>query len=110
MGISVKCRSRTKAGSEKEAITFPFDEFDKANAACTSFGCDLYYALVVDASDVIRCFLLPFDAMKRHATGVEGKQRYWQMSDSFLHDYCNDAEIQRLELKTTSCNWLDATP
>ena len=35
--------------------------FEKADAACKAFGCKPYFAIVIDAADVIRAFLMPMD-------------------------------------------------
>lgn len=57
MGISVKCRSR-KAGTEKESVTIRQGDFPKVEAACKGFECHPYFAIVVDAGDSIRAFIL----------------------------------------------------
>src|SRR5437667_9320111 len=57
MGISVKSRSR-KEGTEQAYITIPNDNFTKAKAACAAFGCVPYFAIVIDAGEIIRAFIL----------------------------------------------------
>src|ERR1700723_260056 len=83
MGISVKCRSR-KDGTEKDSVTLPSDGFEKASKTCKTFGCEPFYAIVVDGASFIRCFLIPMIEVEQLATnGIDGR-RYWQMADKFL--------------------------
>jgi Holliday junction resolvase-like predicted endonuclease len=58
MGVSVKSRTRTE-GAEEEYVSIPNENFAKAEAACKAFGCLPYFAIVVDAGDTVRGFLLP---------------------------------------------------
>jgi hypothetical protein len=60
MGISVKSRCRT-SGKEENEVRVPRQEFTKTSAACAAFGCQPYFALVVDAANTIRCFLLTME-------------------------------------------------
>src|SRR6185295_6261025 len=57
LGISVKSRSR-QTGTENSHLALPHEGFVKAKAACDAFGCTPYIALVVDAGERIRVFLL----------------------------------------------------
>ena len=107
LGISVKCRSRYD-GTERDNITLPEDEFDKAREACDAFGCVPYYAIVVDGADVIRCFVLPLSRLEQVAGGTVGKKRYWQMSDRRLTEYRADPLIKMFELQTSACSWREA--
>jgi len=45
MGISVKSRTRSE-GAESEYVSIPNENFDKAEAACKSFGCVPYFVSV----------------------------------------------------------------
>ena len=56
MGISVKSRSRN-IGAEEEYVSIRNHNFDKVEAACKSFECVPYFAIIVDAGDTIRGFL-----------------------------------------------------
>jgi len=58
MGISVKSRTRSE-GAEDEYVSIPNENFEKAEAACNAFGCVPYFAIVVDAGDTVRGFILP---------------------------------------------------
>lgn len=103
MGISVKSRSRSE-GAEAEYVSIPNDNFDKAETACTAFGCIPYFAIVVDAGDRIRGFLLPMSHLlalfprKKTASG-------WKMSESFLTQYAQDQEIKYFEFHTETIKW-----
>ncbi len=57
MGISVKSRCRT-AGTKKTAVTVVRHDLNKVDAACQAFGCEPYFAVVVDARDRIQVFIL----------------------------------------------------
>jgi Holliday junction resolvase-like predicted endonuclease len=106
MGISVKSRSRTE-GSEEEYVTIPNDNFDKANAACKAFGCVPYFAVVVDAADSIRGFILPMEHLltlfPKCKTAVG-----WKMSKRYLAQYAVDPEIKSFEYKTKTTRWWTA--
>ena len=72
MGISVKSRSRF-AGSESVSLSWKVD-YRKVDQACEAFRCQPYYAIVVDAGDRIRLFLVS----KKHfmAVAKQGRRRY----------------------------------
>src|SRR5687767_1281979 len=56
MGISVKARSRS-TGTEETHIKIERSNIEKLQQACEAFGCTPYFAIVIDAGPVIRCFL-----------------------------------------------------
>jgi hypothetical protein len=87
------------------SINLPPDGFAKARSACKAFGCVPYYAIVVDAASVIRCFLISLDHLERIAGGAEDGMRFWQMSDKCLSAYRADALIKGFELHITECSW-----
>jgi len=103
LGISVKSRSRTE-GTEKEYVSIPNDNFGKADAACKAFGCVPYFAVVVDAGDTIRGFIL---SMARLLTLYpKGKTAAgWKMSDEHLRQYESDPDIKTFEFKTKTTKW-----
>jgi hypothetical protein len=104
MGISVKARSRYE-GTEKTSVNLPPDGFLKAEKACAAFGCEPYYGIAVDAGEVIRCFLLPLDHLKKLAGGSVPGMRYWGMADCHVARYRTDPLVQRFELQITTCSW-----
>lgn len=103
MGISVKSRCRTEE-TEEEYVSIPNDNFQKAEAACDAFGCVPYFAIVVDAGDTIKGFLLP---MKRLLTYFpKGKTASgWKMSRQHLEKYSRDSEIKTFVFTTKTTNW-----
>jgi len=103
MGISVKSRSRF-TGTKSDSINLSHDGFDKAREACHAFGCQPYYAIVVDADGFIRCFLLPLSYLEGLASG-RADMSYWRMSPAQLALYRSDKSIIFFELRETACNW-----
>ena len=103
MGISVMSRCR-REGSEDEYLSIPNDNFAKAEAACRAFGCVPYFAIVVDAADTIRAFIVPaarlreYFPLRRRASG-------WRMSEAYLQRYREDALIMGFEFKTKTSRW-----
>lgn len=57
MGISVKGRSR-QAGKENDFLNISNDNFEKIDKACAAFGCEPYFAILVDAVNSIYAFIL----------------------------------------------------
>lgn len=109
MGISVKCRSRYE-GTEKESVNLPPDGFEKARRACEAFNCVPYYAVVVDGSETIRCFLLSLAHLEKVAGGTGDGMRYWQMSDQRIAEYGTDPLVRGFELRTVKCSWRELGP
>ncbi len=105
MGISVKSRSRNE-GAEEEYVSIPNGNFKKAEAACKAFGCVPYFAIVVDADNVIRAFLLSLDhllevsPMKKTAAG-------WKMTKKAIATYERDIDIMIFKLNTETIRWWD---
>ena len=103
LGISVKSRSR-QTGTENSHLALPHEGFVKAKAACDAFGCTPYLALVIDAGDRIRVFLLSLRHLQKLFPGGR-KVSAWQMSDSFLKKYYADPKIAIFELATRGEKW-----
>jgi hypothetical protein len=103
LGISVKSRCRT-TGTEAECVSIPADNFEKAAAACKAFGCVPYFAIVIDAADSIRGFILP---MSRLLALCPPRDRgsYWKMSPRFLQKCSEDPEVKLFEFQTRTNNW-----
>jgi Holliday junction resolvase-like predicted endonuclease len=107
MGISVKNRSRNK-GTENDYLSIPNGNFEKVENACKTFGCLPYFAIVVDAADTIRAYilsqehLLELHPMKKRAAG-------WRMDEKWLDIYQKDDKIMKFEFKTKTINWWDKT-
>lgn len=103
MGISVKSRSRN-IGSEEDYITIRNSNLQKAEEACRDFSCIPYYAIVVDAGNTIRGFLLSMN----HLLEIfpKGKTQVgWKMRKRNLEQYSSDPEIKTFIFKTETTNW-----
>lgn len=103
MGISVKSRSRNE-GKDETYVKIPNDNFDKAEAACAAFGCVPYFAIVVDAGDTIRAFLMSMS----HLLQLSPKRQTaagWRMTQAALGQYYRDREIMIFEMHTKTVNW-----
>ena len=103
MGVSVKSRSRTE-GSETEHVTIPNAHRDKVEAACAAFGCVPYFAVVVDAGDIIRGFIVPMRRLLE--IFPRGKTASgWKMRKADLDQYATDPEIMSFEFRTSTTKW-----
>jgi len=103
MGISVKSRSRSR-GNESEFMSIPKDNFEKAKSACDAFGCIPYFAIVIDAGDSIKGFILSMS----HLLGIFPMGRAtcaWKMTPKYLESYYKDAGIKVFEFQTTTKTW-----
>jgi Holliday junction resolvase-like predicted endonuclease len=103
MGISVKSRSRN-IGAEEEYVSIPNTNFSKVEAACEAFGCMPYFAIVVDAGNTIRGFILSMDHLLK--ISPKGKTSSgWKMSKRYLELYEKDPDIKMFEFKTRTTRW-----
>ena len=103
MGISVKSRTRNE-GAEEEHVTIPNENFDKAEAACKAFGCVPYFAIIVDAGDTVRGFILPLvHLLKLFPKGKTASG--WKMSKAYLDRYSKDRQIKSFVFRTETTNW-----
>ena len=103
MGISVKSRTRSKGG-EGESVTIQNKNFNKANIACKAFGCIPYFAIVVDADDTIRGYILPMaHLLKIHPKGKRSSE--WKMGRAYINKYAEDKQIKSFAFKTETMNW-----
>ena len=103
MGISVKSRSRTEE-QEDEYVSIPNDNFDKAEKACAAFGCIPYFAIVVDAGETIRGFILPMaKVLTLFPKGKAGSG--WKMTEPYLARYAADPAIQVFAFQTKTMRW-----
>jgi hypothetical protein len=103
MGISVKSRTRT-IGTEDEAINIPNDQFEKAKRACNEWGLVPYFALIADAADVIRVFIVSMShLLEKVPRGVSVCS--WKMTKKALAQYNADSAIMAFELHTKTLSW-----
>lgn len=103
MGISVKSRCRNK-GAEEEYITITNSNFVKAKAACIAFGCVPYFAIVVDAGNTVRGFIISMDhLLKLFPKGK--KASGWKMRKKYLEQYSKDSQIKTFVFATETTRW-----
>jgi len=103
MGISVKSRSRT-TGTEEDYVTIPNPHIEKVEAACATFGCVPYFAVVVDAGDIVRGFIVSLNHLLE--LFPKGKSASgWKMSKFYMNQYAMDPEIKRFEFNTRTIHW-----
>jgi hypothetical protein len=103
LGISVKSRSR-QVGTESSHLALPHKGFIKAKAACNAFRCVPYVALVIDAGEKLRVFLLSLRHLQKLVPGGR-KVSAWQMSETFLRKYYSDPNIKVFEFSAHSQKW-----
>ncbi len=103
MGIAVKSRSRN-TGTEKESLSIPNENFDKARKACDAFRCTPYFAIVVDAADAIRVYLMTMDHLLQIAPKRE-RLSHWKMTPAAIRQYQADEAIKCFEFQTKTCRW-----
>ena len=103
MGISVKSRCRN-LGKENTHLSIPNDDIDKAEAACEAFRCVPYFAMVVDAGEIVRAFILPMK--KLLSMFPKGKAVVnWKMRAQYLARYASDRDIMSFEFTTRTTRW-----
>ena len=104
MGISVKSRSRSR-GKGQEHLSIRSDNFAKTTAACEAFGCVPYFAIVIDADDLIRAYLLSMERLLEiHPVGRTASS--WSMHERAQAAYAADPTIKCFTFQTqTECWW-----
>jgi hypothetical protein len=102
MGISVKSRTRLN-GTEFDSVNIKADNFKKIDIACAAFHCQPYFAIVVDAKDSIKVFILT----KSHLLELfpERTNSYWKMTAKHIAQYANDPQIMAFELQAQHGCW-----
>jgi hypothetical protein len=103
LGISVKCRSRA-VGTENTNVNLPMDGFVKARKACEAFGCQPWYAIVIDTGETIRGYLVSLAHLEQ-IVGGDSEMRYWRMALRHQSTYEKDPEIKSFELRVESTSW-----
>ncbi len=103
MGISVKSRSRS-TGKEYQHLNILKKDFIKIKKACSSFGCNPYFAIVVDELDKIFVFIISLDELlKLFPTGK--RVCAWKMTPHYLEIYRKNPEIKIFDFTTETQNW-----
>ncbi len=103
MGISVKARCRT-TGTENDTLGITNNNFPKVEAACEAFGCQPYFAIVIDRGSMIYAFITSMEHLLE--LFPQGQIRsYWQMTDEWLERYKNDPEIKSFIFQHETTTW-----
>lgn len=103
MGISVKSRSRSD-GTEKDGMNIPNADFRKVDVACRAFGCEPYFAIVIDGANSMKIFIL--SKSKLIEMFPPGKVvSIWKMGDNYLKSYKEDKTIIIIEFSYETLNW-----
>lgn len=103
MGISVKSRSRN-LGTEGTYVGIPNPNFEKVESACKSFNCVPYFAIVVDESNKIYCFILSMNKLLKMFQ--KGKRVYpWKMTKKHIENYYKDPDIKVIEFDYKAQTW-----
>ena len=103
IGLSVKSRCRVP-GREEDVLNIPADSFKKAELACKAFGCIPYFAIVVDAGDIVRSFILPMSRLIALCPRT-ARNAYWKMSEEHRARYAADPEVKVFELRSATMRW-----
>ena len=103
MGISVKSRSRNP-GTEGTYLSIPNDNFEKLEFACAAFGCDSYFAIVVDEADRIDAYILAASVLEEmHPRRL--RVCSWKMSANWRKIYESDDRIIKFSFGTNTSQW-----
>jgi Holliday junction resolvase len=103
MGISVKSRSRSE-GTEGTQVNIRKDDIEKAQKACSAFGCKPYFAMVVDEKGLIRVFIVSVKQLLKLRPGGS-KVSAWSMSDKELQRYRDTRNVKWIELGLHEGRW-----
>ena len=106
MGISVKSRSRNLR-NERGSLNIPVAEFKKLERACKEFGCEPYYALVIDATKG-GVFVLRLSKLKE-LSHINQHTLYWNMNALNQEKYKSNREIKWFTFEIHRGNWWDKT-
>ena len=104
MGISVKSRSRN-TGTEATVLRIAGDELPRVDAACRAFGCQPYFAIVVDAADLICAWMVPKKRFLKLCEWKHGGHVYWKMGTKHLEQYASDPAVKAFQFSTKTLNW-----
>ena len=102
-GVSVKSRSRTDNTAD-DSITIPADNFTKAQEACDAFGCVPYFAIVVDAKETIRVFLMSMSHLQQ-VCPVAKSAAYWKVAPQHLVKHLRDEQIMMFQFESKTNRW-----
>jgi Holliday junction resolvase-like predicted endonuclease len=104
MGISVKARSRNP-GTEGTGLRIPKEDLPKLEAACKAFSCAPYFAIVVDAADLIRVWIMDRPRFLQLSKRKTNQHIYWRMGKRQVAAYETDPSIITFEFSSRTRNW-----
>jgi hypothetical protein len=109
IGISVKSRTRG-AGKEGQTVDIEHGDFEKADKACKDFKCSPcspYFAIIVDAKDLIRVFVTPKSELFALCSIGKTGNAYWKMTASAIDRYSANERVMRFEFNTKTWRWFE---
>ncbi len=92
MGISVKSRSRS-GGTEGTVLRIDQKQLPSLDRACRAFGCTPYFAIVIDAADVITTWIVAKRRFLQLCERKAGQHIYWKMAKKRIPRYAADPAI-----------------
>jgi Holliday junction resolvase-like predicted endonuclease len=103
MGISVKSRSRNE-GKEGQYLSIPNENFKKVDDACIAFGCNPYFAIVVDEESSIKVYILSQIKLLQYFP-MKNKVSGWKMTKTWQQKYNEDKDIVKIEFEFGTKDW-----
>ena len=104
MGISVKSRTRS-AGTERTVLRIDRKQVPSLDSACEAFGCKPYFAIVVDAADLITAWIVPKQRFLKLCDWKPHLHVYWKMGAKRVGQYSTDPAIMSFQFATKTLNW-----
>jgi len=104
MGISVKSRCRYE-GKEGQGVRVDIDGMKKARKACQDFRCQPYLAVVVDALDLIRCFVMPFATFYELYPRAKRNNVNWSMRKKRCAKYDDTPDVKQFDFTSATRQW-----
>jgi Holliday junction resolvase-like predicted endonuclease len=103
MGISVKTRSRV-AGTDEDSVSIHNSHFEKVEKACKAFGCVPYFAIIVDAGEAIRVYVISMQRLLEiYPLGKIVCN--WKMKYKSLSKYEQDPQIKVFIFSSKMVRW-----
>ena len=103
MGISVKSRSRDPRTGENY-VRIPKDNLEKAKLASEAFGCTPHFAIVVDANDLIRTFIVSLEHLIKLFPPTRTSVA-WKMTPRHIDRYYRDPHVMIFEMRASTIRW-----
>jgi hypothetical protein len=110
LGITVRSRTRTVGKEDSSVNLFSYqkgkNERQIASAACEAFGCKLWIAVYVEATDHADIYVTSeanFDAKYRHPGKAIDD---WKMGPKHRQMYDSDPAVKHLRIVFEECNWV----